>query len=111
MSLDEDYSDEKAASEETKLNNSIVSLECAPLTKGIRVSNIPQGTSSDDIKFKFSNRKIGGSKVTDMMVGRNNGVASVYFEDSSGRNKAYCLWLFKLLDSPAVLSCSYGIAG
>ena len=89
MSLDEDYSDEKAASEETKLDNSIVSLEFAPLTKGIRVSNISQGTSLDDIKFKFSNRKIGGGKVTDMMLDRNNGVASVYFEESSGRNMAY----------------------
>ena len=46
---------------------------------------MPPDTSSDDIKFKFANKKIGGGKVTDIMLDRHNGVASIYFEKSSGR--------------------------
>ena len=67
------------------LDKSIISLEFPLLTKGIKISNIPQDTSPDDIKFRFSNPKIGGGKVTDILLDRNNGVASVYFEKSSGR--------------------------
>ena len=74
---------------EMKLDGSIISLEFAPLTKGMKVSNIPPHTSSDDIRFKFANTKIGGGKVRDVMLDRNNGVASVYFEKSSGRNILY----------------------
>ena len=72
---------------ELKLDGSIISLEFCPLTKGIQISNIPPETSEDDIKFKFSNRKIGGSKVKNMMFDKKNGVANVCFEESSGRNK------------------------
>ena len=84
--LDADEDNPEKENTEMKLDGSIISLEFAPLTKGIKVSNIPPDTSSDDIKFKFSNPKIGGDKVTDIMLDRNNGVASVYFEKSSGRN-------------------------
>ena len=69
------------------LDKSIISLEFPLLTKGIKISNIPQDISPDDIKFRFSNPKLGGGKVTDIMLDRNNGVASVYFEKSSGRVK------------------------
>ena len=78
------YNSEKENMEK-KLDGSIISLEFAPLTKGIKISNIPPDTSSDDIKYKFSNPKIGGGKVTDIMLDKNNGVASVYFEKFSGR--------------------------
>ena len=88
-----------------KLNGSIISLEFAPLTKGIKISNIPQDSSPDDIKFKFANPKIGGDKVTDMMLDRNNGVASVYFEKSSGRNMAY--WNFWVNDVSLCLNWNF----
>ena len=67
-----------------KLDGFKISLEFAPLTKGIKISNIPQDTTTDDIKFKFSNKKIGGGKVMDIMLHKENGVANVYFEKSSG---------------------------
>ena len=72
-----------------KLDGSIISLEFAPLTKGIRISNIPPETSSDDIRFKFSNPKSGGGQVTDMMLDKRNGIANVYFEKCSGINLVY----------------------
>ena len=71
------------------LGGSTISLEFAPLTKCIKISNLPQDTNRDDIKFKFSNPKLGGGKVTNIKFDKNNGVASVYFEKSSGRNIAY----------------------
>lgn len=66
------------------LDGCAISLECAPLTKGIRISNIPKGTSSDDMKFKFSNPKIGGGHVTDIILNERGTVANIYFEKSSG---------------------------
>ena len=83
LDVDEDNSEKENM--EKKLDGSIISLEFAPLTKGIKISNIPPDTRVDDIKYKFSNPKIGGGKVTDIMLDKNNGVASVYFEKSSGR--------------------------
>ena len=83
--IGEDDSDEEKSScedKEMKLDGSIISLEFCPLTNGIQISNIPPETTEDDIKFKFSNRKIGGSKVMDMMFDRKNGVANVFFEES-----------------------------
>ena len=71
-----------------KLDGFKISLEFAPLTKGIKISNIPQDTTTDDIKFKFSNKKIGGGKVMDMLP-KKNGVANVYFEKSSGGVMTY----------------------
>ena len=71
-----------------KLDGFKISLEFAPLTKGIKISNIPQDTTTDDIKFKFSNKKIGGGKVMDMLH-KKNGVANVYFEKSSGGVMTY----------------------
>ena len=84
LDADEDNSEKECPG--MKLDGSIISLEFAPLTNGIKISNIPQDTNSDDIKFKFLNPKIGGGKVTDMMFDRSNGVAIVYFDKSSGRN-------------------------
>ncbi|CAB4045054.1 poly [ADP-ribose] polymerase 14-like isoform X2, partial [Paramuricea clavata] len=77
--IDEYYANKK----DMNLDGSIISLEFAPLTKGIRVSKIPRATSSDDIRYKFSNPKIGGGEVTDMMLNKDNGVANVSFEKSS----------------------------
>jgi hypothetical protein len=77
-------SEDTRSSEDMKLDGSVISLEFAPLTKGIRISNIPPETSSDDMRFKFSNKKIGGGPITDMMLDKKNGVANVYFEKSSG---------------------------
>jgi hypothetical protein len=88
--LDEDDSNDESSKKDMKLAGSIISLEVAPLTKGIKVRNIPPGTSSDDIRYKFSNKKIGGGQVTDMMLDKRNGVANVYFEKTSGMNLAYC---------------------
>ena len=82
--LGEDYSNEESSNEDMKLDGSIISLELAPLTKRIKISNIPPATTSDDMRFKFSNQKIGGGQVTDMMLDKKNGVADVYFEKSSG---------------------------
>ena len=72
-----------------KLDGSVISLELAPLTKGIRISNIPQGTSSDDMRFKFSNPKSGCGQVTNTLLDEKNGVANVYFENCSGTNPAW----------------------
>ena len=83
--LDADEGDSEKENTEMKLDGSIISFEFAPLTKSIKISNIAQGTSPDDIKFKFSNQKIGGGKVTDIMLDKNNGVASVCFEKCSGK--------------------------
>ena len=77
-------SEDTRSSEDMKLDGSVISLEFAPLTKGIRISNIPPETSSDDMRFKFSNKKIGGGPITNMMLDKKNGVANVYFEKSSG---------------------------
>ena len=85
--VDEDSSEDETSSTSenpAKLEGSIITMEFAPLTKGIRISNIPPETTTDSIKFKFSNPKIGGGKVTDIMLDRNDGVANVYFEKSSG---------------------------
>ena len=68
-----------------ELGGSILSFEFAPLTKVIKVSNIPEDISDEDIKYKFSNPKSGGGKVTDILLDNKNGVARVYFEKSSGR--------------------------
>ena len=91
LDVDEDNSENYSENMEKKLDGSIISLEFAPLTKGIKISNIPPDTSSDDIKYKFSNPKIGGGEVTDIMLDKNNGVASVYFEKSSGRKSGTLL--------------------
>jgi hypothetical protein len=88
--LDEDDSNEESSKEDMTLAGSIISFEFSPLTKGIRVSNILRGTSSDDIRYKFSNKNIGGGQVTDMMLDKKNGVANIYFEKTSGMNLAYC---------------------
>ena len=82
-------SEDTRSSEDMKLDGSVISLEFAPLTKGIRISNIPPETSSDDMRFKFSNKKIGGGPITDMMLDKKNGVANVYFEKSSGISLFY----------------------
>ena len=82
--LDEDYANKK----DMTLDGSIISLEFAPMTKGIRVSKIPRATSSDDIRYKFSNPKTGGGEMTDMMLNKEDGVANVSFEKSSGINPA-----------------------
>ncbi|CAB4032729.1 Hypothetical predicted protein, partial [Paramuricea clavata] len=79
----EDDSKEESSKEDMKLASSIISLEFAPLTKGIKISNIPPETWSDDIRYKFSNKKIGGGQVTDMMMDKRNGVANIYFEKTS----------------------------
>ena len=71
--------------EDLELEEFVVSLEFAPLTKRIKISNIPQYVSYDSIKYKFSNPKTGGGKVKDMMLDTSNGVATVYFAKSSGR--------------------------
>ena len=63
----------------------MVTLEFARLTKGIKISNIPPETTSDDVRYKFSNKRIGGGQVRDMTFDKNNGVANVYFEESSGK--------------------------
>lgn len=68
-----------------ELGGSIISFEFAPLTKVIKISNIPEDTSDEDIKYKFSNPKFGGGKVTDILLDNKNGVARVHFEKSSGR--------------------------
>ena len=68
------------------LDGCIISLELAPLTKDIKISNIPSGTSSDDIRYKFSNKRIGGGPVRGVNLDKSNGVASVKFENSSGWN-------------------------
>ena len=67
------------------MGGSVIALEFARLTKGIKISNIPPETTSDDVRYKFSNKKIGGGQVTDMMLDKKNGVANVYFEESSGK--------------------------
>ena len=82
LNLDEDYSDSKR--EELELEEFDISLEFAPLTKAVRISNILQGTSSDAIKFRFSNPKTGGSKVANMRFDGDTGVAIIYFEEPSG---------------------------
>lgn len=69
---------------ELRLEGAIISLEFAPLTKSIRVCNIPQGTTSDSVRFKFSNKRFGGGKVTSMILDKKNGVADICFEKSSG---------------------------
>ena len=84
---------EDSSKEDMQLDGSVISLELAPLARGIRISNIPEGTSSDDIRFKFSNKKIGGSQVKDMVLDRENGVAKVHFENSSGMNLNSCSFL------------------
>ena len=84
----DNHSKEESSKEDMKLDGSIISLEFAPLTKGIKISNIPQGTSSDDIMYKFSNPKFGGGQVTNVTLDKENGVANVYFEKSSGVNSA-----------------------
>ncbi|CAB4044913.1 Hypothetical predicted protein, partial [Paramuricea clavata] len=81
--IDEDYSNEESSNENMKLDGSIISLEFAPLTKGIRISNIPQGPFLDDIRRIFSNKSIGGDPITDMMLDTKNGIANVYFEKTS----------------------------
>ena len=68
------------------LDGCTISLEFAPFTKGIRISNLPKGTTSDDMKFKFSNPKTGGGHVTDVVLNKACTVAYVYFENSSGTN-------------------------
>ena len=83
-SSDDDCSNNENLKNGIKLNGSIISMEFPPLTTSLRISNIPQETTSDSIKFKFSNPKIGGGKVTEIMLDENNGVANVYFEKSSG---------------------------
>lgn len=71
-----------------ELEESVISLKFAPLTRSIRVTNIPQKTSRDAIKYKFNNPKIGGGKVSDVRMEKNNAVAKVCFEESSG---IFCL--------------------
>ena len=66
------------------LEGFVVALQFAPVTKAMRISNIPQGTSSDAIKFRFSNPKTGGSEVVNMRFDGNTGVAIIYFEEPSG---------------------------
>ena len=88
LNLDEDFLDVHQSSCE-ELEGFVVSLEFAPLTKGIMISNIPPDTSYDAMRFKFSNPKIGGGKVTQIMLDTSNGMAVIYFEKSSGRNRAY----------------------
>ena len=80
-----------------KLDGSIISLEFAPLTKGIRIGNIPPGTSSDDIKYKFSSRKICGGQVTEVKLDKKSGVANVYFEKSSGMGLPHCVYFTRFL--------------
>ena len=87
--LDTNDYNSKNENPEMELDGSIISLEFAPLTKGIKISNIPQDTSPDDIKFQFSNPNIDGGKMTDMMWDRNNDIVIVYFEKSSGRILVY----------------------
>ena len=88
LNLDEDFLDVHQSSCE-ELEGFVVSLEYAPLTKGIMISNIPPDTSSDAMRFKFSNPKIGGGKVTRIMLDTSNGMAVIYFKKYSGRNRAY----------------------
>ncbi|XP_028391015.1 protein mono-ADP-ribosyltransferase PARP14-like [Dendronephthya gigantea] len=71
------------SSDNLELEESVISLEFAPLTRSIRVTNIPQDTSRDAIKYKFKNPKIGGGRVTDVKMDEKNGVAIVGFEESS----------------------------
>ena len=78
----------------------MISLEFAPLTKGIKICNIPQDTSFDAIKYKFSNSKIGGGKVTDIMLDRNNEIANVYFQKTSGRK-----WLIEIAEERRCQCC------
>jgi hypothetical protein len=83
-----------------KLDGSIISLEFAPLTKGIRIGNIPPGTSSDDVKYKFSSRKICGGQVTEVKLEKKTGVANVYFEKSSGMGLPHCVYFTRFLQRP-----------
>ena len=92
--LDADEDDSEKENTEMKLDGSIISFEFAPLAKSIKISNIAQGTSPDDIKFKFANQKIGGGKVTDITLDKSNGVAIIYFEKASGRTMA-CSYIAK----------------
>ena len=61
-----------------------MSLKFAPLTKRIRVKKIPKNTTKDDVKYKFSNHRIGGGEVINMDYDQNNGIAELFFESSSG---------------------------
>ena len=88
MNLEEDFLDVHQSSCE-ELEGFVVSLEFAPLTKGIMISNIPPDTSYDAMRFKFSNPKIGGGKVTQINLDTSNGMPIIYFEEFSGRNRAY----------------------
>ena len=91
MNSDEDDLDAQSSSEE--LEGFVLSLEFAPLTKAIRISNIPQATSSDAIKFRFANRKYGGNKVVNMVFDGDKGVAIIYFKEPSG-SAAFIPWIF-----------------
>ena len=82
--LGEDKLDSRSKDDGQMLESFPVSLEFAPLSKGIRIINIPQQASLDAIRFKFSNPKVGGGKVTDIMFDKDNGVANIYFESYSG---------------------------
>ena len=88
LNLDEDFLDVHQSSCE-ELEGFVLSLEFAPLTKGIMIRNIPPDTSSDAMRFKFSNPKIGGGKVTRIKLDTSIGMAVIYFEKFSGRNRAY----------------------
>lgn len=83
-----------------KLDGSIISLEFAPLTKCIKIGNIPPGTSSDDVKYKFSSRKICGGQVTEVKLDKKSGVANVYFEKSSGMGLPHCVYFTRFLQRP-----------
>jgi hypothetical protein len=74
------------------LDGSIISLEFAPLTENIRINNIPgdQGAYNPyDINFIFSNKKIGDGPITEMMLERTIGAATVSFEKTSGISLPY----------------------
>ena len=74
---------EEYLNESMELDGSIIFLEFAPLTKRIKVSNIPAGTSKDDVMYKFQSR-IPGDQVKNVELDEKRRVADVYFENSSG---------------------------
>ncbi|XP_046856440.1 uncharacterized protein LOC124449537 isoform X2 [Xenia sp. Carnegie-2017] len=80
---DKDDYKEKNSSKNLTLGGRLVSFKFAPLTKGIKVKKIPKNANSEDVKYKFSNRKTGGDEVTNMEFDQNNGIAKIFLISSS----------------------------
>ncbi|XP_028405587.1 uncharacterized protein LOC114528176 isoform X2 [Dendronephthya gigantea] len=79
---DEADLNEECVNESMELDGSVISLEFAPLTNHMRVSNIPEGTSKDDVMYKFQSR-IPGDQVTNVELDEKKRIADVHFENCS----------------------------